>query len=53
MEMLAFLAFDFAWLLSFIIQNSWGACNQGTTETYYSKLSERHGLAVDLKAEKI
>lgn len=49
MEMLAFLTLDIAWLLSFIIQNSWEACNQGTG-LYYSELSERRGLGEDLNS---
>lgn len=50
MEMLAFLTLDIAWLLSFIIQNSWEACNQGTG-LYYSELSERRGHGEDLNSE--
>lgn len=46
MEMLAFLTLDITWLLSFIIQNSWEACNQGTG-LYYSELSERRGHGED------
>lgn len=41
--MLSFLTLDIAWL-SFIIQNSWEAFNQGITELYYIELSERCGL---------
>jgi len=48
--MLAFLTLDIAWLLSFIIQNSWKACNQGTG-LYYSELSERRGHSEDLNSE--
>lgn len=48
---LAFLTLDIAWLLSFIVQNSREACNQRTTEMYYSELSERCGLDEDLNPE--
>lgn len=48
---LAFLTLDIVWLVSFIIQNSWEACNQGTTEMYYSELSKRCGLDLNPESE--